>query len=108
VRDVDAAGRRPPLHHALGEVLNGPRRLVLEVVVESAEVGEVVECSAPAVLPIDGVVHLAAGGASVAAGETARSVANFKPAFQVCRRVVCRAVDIKHRARDRMGEDPRE
>ena len=72
------------------------------------QVSEVVEPGATLVLPVDGVVDFAAGRATVAARQAARAVSHLEPPLQVCWRTVRPAVDIEHRAGDRVGEDSRE
>jgi hypothetical protein len=99
---------RTPFEGAIADVPHRPRRVVLEVMMRRAEVGEVVECGGSRLGPRLGVIDLAPRGTTAAARESAGLVSDAEPPEQVGRRPVTRAIDIEHRTGDRIRQESSE
>jgi hypothetical protein len=107
--DVLAAGRTHPLEVAIRDVPDAPSRVVLEVVVGGAEMGEIVVSGGAAFrCPVVGVIHVAADRGARAAGESAGLVSHLEPGSQVGRDPVAGAVHVENGAGDGVRQQPGE
>lgn len=81
---------------------------MFQMMMLGAEMGEVCEFSSAAVLPISGVVNVAAYGSARAPREPAGLIGDVQSELEVCRRPVVVAADREGRSCLWMRENPHE